>query len=284
MEFQIDQACLEAIFEVPDIEGQFPPALRAYLRELGGRRPCVLLAFPPKSAGTFLRQAVIVATGGDLIRIVHAQGGRDAQPYLPTFIAYFLGGITRGPMIAHAHMQALPANIHFIEAFGLRPCIMLRSIPDMLASYWDMLDREPEARLQGLNCAIPAGWPDLADARKADFLVDILGPWYASYYATWLDYAGRAGNQACLLGYAELLADPAAALEKLLGHAGLPVAATDCQDIIGAIWPDRSSLRFNQGRQGRAAGYFGADHRSRLERMLSHYPAAQARAGELLGY
>ena len=96
--------------------------------------------------------------------------------------------------------------------------------------------------------------------------------------------ADATGWPHAIVGYADLLADPAAALEKLLCHAGLRMAPTDCQDIIGAIWPDRSSLRFNQGRQGRAAGYFGADHRSRLERMLSHYPAAQARAGELLGY
>ena len=284
MEFQLDQASLEAIFEVPNNEGEFPPPLRAYLHELGARRPSVFLAFPPKAAGTYLRQAALVATGGDLVRVVHAQGGRDAQPYLPTFLAYYNGGITRGPMVAHVHMQALPANIRFIEAFGLRPAIMSRNIPDMLASYWDMLDREPGALRQGLNCAIPAEWPNWEDARKADFMIDILAPWYASFYATWLDYAGRKQNPVCLLRYADFLADPASVLEKLLRHAGLKAMRSDCEDIIDAIWADRLQLRFSQGLEGRAVGYFRAEHRARLERTLSHYPATRARTGELMGY
>ena len=40
-------------------------------------------------------------------------------------------------------MQALPANCHFIDALELRPVTMLRSVPDMLASYLDMLAAEP---------------------------------------------------------------------------------------------------------------------------------------------
>jgi hypothetical protein len=283
MEFDLDQAALEAIFEVPNVEGIFPPALRNYLQELGRRRPSVLLAFPPKAAGTFLRQAAIVATGGDLIRIVHAQGGRDAQPYLPTFLAYYHGGITRGPMVAHVHMQALPANVRFMEAFGLRPIVMTRNIPDMLASYWDMLDRDPGALRQGLNCQIPADWRERDAGQKADFLIDILGPWYASFYATWFGLADLVPGSVCSLHYKNFLADPAATLETLLNHSRIEISRAECEDIIESIWADRSALRFNAGQEGRASLYFTVHHLKRLDGMLSHFPAARRHRDELLG-
>lgn len=282
MHFQLDQASLQVVFDVPDNEGHFSPSQRTYLHSLGQRRPNVFLAFPPKAAGTFLRQAVMELIGGDLIRVVHAQGGRDAQPYLPTFIAYFNGGITDHPMVTHVHMQALPANIQFVEALGLRPIVMLRNIADMLASYWDMLDHDPAALRQGLNCAIPINWSAWSKAEKADFLVDIMGPWYASFYATWLDYAREPQSRLCLLRYRDFIADPATTLQSILRHSGIAKSREACEDVIDALELRRGALRFNQGVEGRAAGYFTDHHRMRLERMLSHYPAAKARREDLL--
>src|ERR1700722_10242329 len=182
---QFDEAAIRAAFAQPDNDGSFAGAFGAYLEELSKRRPAVIFAFPPKAAGTFLRTAAIAAIDGQLIRGVHAQGGRDGQPYLPLFISYYLGGMGSRPLVTHLHMQALPANRRFIEALDLRPIVMLRSIPDMLASYWDMLESEETALRDGLNCLFPANFPTLSRERKADFLVDILAPWYASYYATW---------------------------------------------------------------------------------------------------
>ena len=34
----------------------------------------------------------ITAIGGQLVRTVHAQGGRDASFYMPTFVMYYAGG------------------------------------------------------------------------------------------------------------------------------------------------------------------------------------------------
>jgi hypothetical protein len=133
MDVVLDQRAIQALFELPDREGVFPASVKNYLLDLGRRRPAVVLAFAPKVAGTFLRSAVIRASGGDLVRIVHAQGGRDAQPYLPTLIGYFGGGVTAGPLVAHVHLQAFGANMRLFEAFDIRPIIMIRSVPDMLA-------------------------------------------------------------------------------------------------------------------------------------------------------
>ena len=71
----------DAVFTPLAGDGIFDPDIAKYLGELGQARPCVVLAFPPKAAGTFLRSAAISAIGGQLVRTVQAQGGRDATTF-----------------------------------------------------------------------------------------------------------------------------------------------------------------------------------------------------------
>jgi hypothetical protein len=282
MNITLDRTAHEAMFDLPDNDGVFPERLRAYLGVLGQKRPALILAFPPKAAGTFLRAAAIKATGGELLRIVYAQGSRDAQFYLPTLIAYYLGGFCAGPLVSHVHMQVFAPNISVLEAFGIRPVIMIRSIPDMLASYWDMLERS-SAQHQGINCTIPADFRDMPADRKADFLVDIVGPWYAGYYATWLDYARQKPGRVCALAYADFVNQPAATLETLLLHAGIPRTQAQCQAAIDAVWKERAGHRFNEGVEGRSHQYFSIRHFERIGRMLSYYPSTVLSRAELVG-
>ena len=183
-----------AAFSPPNCDGSFPPDFAEYLNDLGAMRPSVILAFAPKAAGTFLRSAAVAAVGGAFVRTAHAQGGRDASFYLPTFLLYYAGGFPARPLVTHVHMQALPANRYFIEALGLKPIIMIPCrIPDMLASYaGHALDGDPLSPDNWLNIRVPQNYAELSAERRGDFLVDMVGPWYASYFATWMEYAAEA--------------------------------------------------------------------------------------------
>lgn len=283
MSFAPDEMAIGAAFSQPDNDGTFSGEFGTYLRQIAGLRPIVMFAFPPKAAGTFLRSAAIAAVDGQLRRVVHAQGGRDAQPYLPLFIAYYLGALGEAPLVTHVHMQALPANRHFIEALDLKPIVMLRSIPDMLASYWDMLDQDESARRDGLNCSIPPVFPSMTRSDKADFLIDILGPWYAGYFATWLDYAVQAPERVLVLHFSEFVRGPAATLGRCLTYAGVPQTDILCRSAVDEIWEERMQFRFNRGEERRGRNYFSWRHFDRLARMLSYYPIAPEQQAELLG-
>lgn len=282
MSTAIDYDAINAAFSQPDNDGTFPEQFGKYLGLLGGRRPSVILAFPPKAAGTFLRTASIMAVNGQLVRVVHAQGGRDAQPYLPLFLRYYLGLMGEQPLVTHVHMQALPANCRFVEALGLRPVVMIRAIPDMLASYRDMLDTDDAAMQDGLNCTIPANFRGLTESAKADFLVDVLGPWYAGYYATWMDYAQTHSGRVCVLRYEEFRRAPEGVLETILAHAGLPRPLDHCRDAIASAWLRRSQLRFNRGQSARGRSYFSDSHRADLSKLLGYYPSLASVRDELV--
>lgn len=268
MAYELDAKAAAALFTLPRDDGSYDEDHVAYLQELGERRASIFLAFAPKAAGTFLRTAAIVAVDGQLVRVVHAQGGRDATPYMPTYILYLAGGIPDSTLVTHVHMQALPANRHFIEALDLKPAIMLRSVPDMLVSYLDMLDKEPLTPNHWLNTAIPPRFTGFSDGAKADFMIETILPWYASYFATWADFVRAAPERVCVLRYPDLHGDPVSMLERLLAHSGLPRSRKVCELSLAAVWQERGEHRFNKGVDGRGRARFSAEQLKRIAHML----------------
>lgn len=272
MPLPLDALTAAAVFTLPESSGAFDRDFFAYLQKLGQRRRSVLLFFPPKAAGTYLRAAAIDAVSGQLTRIVHAFGGREATPYLPTFVRYLSGDPKAPPMVSQVHMQALPANRYFIEALDLKPVIMLRSVPDMLCSYLDMLNSEPITPELWVNSLIPENFASLDSDTQADFIVDVMGPWYASYFATWLDYLRKSPSRICALHYPDFKRDPVAVLQAVLHHSGLEQSRERCANALDLAWKERRLHRFNRGEEGRGVKRFRKRHIAHLEGLLfRHY-------------
>jgi hypothetical protein len=278
----IDDKVVQAVFAVPRPDGSFEGPMLDYLREIGARRQILLLAFAPKAAGTYFRGAAIKVLNGQLVRLVQAQGGRDGTLYLPNVLARCLDP-TLPEAIAHVHMQALAANRNFIDALGLKPVIMIRNLADMLASFLDMLESDPDARAEGLNCQIPDGFTEWDAVRKRDFMIDVIAPWYASYFATWKDFAQDAPETVCVLQYRDFCRDPAEALWTALAHADFVVSHAECETALALAWPERAAHRFNQGVAGRGRRYFSAAQWNRLRGLLDYYPQLESWLPDLLG-
>jgi len=282
MSLTIDSGVVQAVFAQPSPDGTFDGDALSYLRSVGSRRSVVFLAFAPKAAGTFFRQVTMHAVNGALYRASHAQGGRDGTPYLPNFLVYYLDQ-DLPEIVVHTHMQAFTANRQFLSAFGARPIIMLRNIPDMLASFWDMLETDPVARAQCLNCVVPDSFVELSHAQKADFILDVIAPWYASYFASWKSFVDEAPGQVCVLRYQDFCRSPEDSIQMALAHAGFVVSRDTCTQALGKVWPLRSSFRYNKGKGGRAKSYFNARQLAEIARKLSHYPQLEGWTSDLIG-
>jgi hypothetical protein len=185
--------------------------------------------------------------------------------------------------ITHLHMQALTANRKFIEALGLKPVIMLRNIADILASFLDMLECDPVARAEGLNCQVPQNFCDMDRQSKLDFVIDVISPWYASYFATWKSFVDDAAEKVCVLRYREFSHNPAKALHTAITHAGLSTTLSQCRKSLEAVWHAKESYRYNRGVKGRGKIYFSAPHLRQIERQLSYYPQLGDWKEELIG-
>jgi len=278
----IDSNVIQAVFAQPDPEGVFERDYVTYLRSIGARRPVLFLAFAPKVAGTFFRQAAMEAVNGALFRTSHAQGGRDGTPYLPNLLACYLDK-DLPEIIVHIHMQAFLANRHLLSALGIRPVIMLRNLPDTLASFLDMLETDPVARAQCLNCVVPNNFVELSRAQKVDFVLDIIVPWYASYFASWKSFIDEAPGQVCVLRYGDFCQDPVKSVHTALAHAGFAASRDACAAAVERVWPNRNEFRYNKGTEGRGTGYFSASQLAAITRKLSHYPQLDTWMSDLIG-
>ena len=97
--------------------------------------------------------------------------------------------------------RRLPANRHFIEALDLKPVIMIRAHSrhaGVLCS--TMLEDQPLRPDNWLNIQVPQHYPGFSAERKGDFMIDMIAPWYVSYFATWLDYAARRAGRVLFAG------------------------------------------------------------------------------------
>lgn len=272
---------LSLILHQPHSDGRFDQEVSDCLTTLAKRRPAVVLAFAPKAAGTFLRTAVILASDGQLVRTVYAQGGRDAQFYLPSFVEYYFGGLTPRTLVTHVHMQALGANCHLIKALSLKPVIMLRPVLDMLASYIDMLMVDEVARKEGLNCLIPHDIAQWDASSRADFMIDMVVPWYASYFATWRDFVDAEPERTLVLRFNDFIANPAQTVQAILAHSGVPQTAETCAEALQTAWGQRNGLRYNKGVSGRGKDYFSAEQIERMVRLFAPFKSLEPWMNEL---
>jgi hypothetical protein len=278
----IDSNAIHAVFSRLLTDGSFEAPVGDYLRRIYARRPFLLLAFAPKCAGTYFRQAAIHAIGGQLVRMCHAQGGRDGTFYLPNVVVSCLDD-TAPATVTHLHMQALTANRRFIDTLGLKPIIMIRNIADMLASFLDMLEVDPVARDEGLNCQIPWNFCEMGRSDKLDFMIEVIAPWYASYFATWKSFVDDAPETVCLLRYRDFCDDPAETLRRALTHAGFVTTLFKCRQSLEEVWRDKENYRFNKGVRGRGKDYFSPVHFAQLRKQLSYYPQLADWMAELMG-
>src|SRR6185503_10679830 len=274
----VNNIAIRAVFAQPLPDGSFERPIREFLRSVGGRQPILLLAFAPKCAGTYFPEAAIQALKGRMIEMCR-QGG---TLYLPSLLAGLLDSSAQ-PGIAHIHMQALTENRRFIEALGLKPVIMIRNIADMLASFLDMLDADPITGDVGLQCEIPKNFRALDRVTKLNFVIDVIAPWYATYFASWKRVVDDAPGMVCVLRYRDLRANPADTLSRALSHAGSATSRFESLKAVEQMRSRMDSYRYNMGVSGRGVDYFTTAQLARLHKMLSYHPQLSDWAADLLG-
>ena len=99
---------------------------------------------------------------------------------------------------------------------------------------------------------------------KGDFLVDMMGPWYASYFATWLEYAAEAPERVLVLDYDEF---PRRSRRRRWKSCWpIPACrarARACQAALDAVWEEREQFPLQQGRIAGAGARASRAARSR---------------------
>ena len=166
------------------------------------------------------------------------------------------------------HCRAADANIHLMQAFGIRPVVLVRNIFDCVMSLRDFYD-------QGAfhTSYFRADWPLLDEETKIDLLIENVIPWYFQFVASW-DLAEKQQRLEILwLTYEDIVADKPASVLKVLEFYGLGASRPGLEERIRAIESEGRKIRFNKGVAGRGTSGLNNRQKEQLRRLTRFYPS-----------
>jgi hypothetical protein len=223
----------------------------------------IFIACVPKSASTFLKDLLVDVTGYRDLFTVYAAGQSEHEIYLPT-----LRELAHLNTVTQQHCRASDANIHLMQAFGIRPVVLVRNIFDSVIS---LLDFYNKGAFQ--TSYFRADWPALDEETKIDLLIENVIPWYFQFVASW-DLAEKQRRlEVHWLSYEELVNDKAASVLKVLEFYGLGASRRGIEQRIQQIESNERKIRFNKGVRGRGRSGLNDLQKGQIRRLIRYYPS-----------
>ena len=226
----------------------------------------LVLAAMPKAGSTFLSHTLCALTGYRHYYLACAYDNIEQEIYLPRVIDAFGSGT-----VVQQHFKANRPNLDILNRFDIKPVVVVRNIFDLVASIRDHLVKE---RLDNLPAVYPTGdFLSFSPSRQLDFVIDMVVPWYITYYVSWCHAEKQKQIQFLWAAYEELVADLHAGVRRILDFFGMqkPDAA-----IVRAIETTRAKpkeqTRLNVGVPGRAYTLLSDSQRERIVRLMQYYP------------
>jgi hypothetical protein len=230
----------------------------------------LFIACVPKSASTFLKNLLVNLTGYRDLFAVYAAGQSEHEIYLPT-----LRESADLDTVTQQHCRASDANVHLMQAFGIRPVVLVRNIFDSVMS---LLDFYNKGAFQ--TSYFRADWPALDEETKIDLLIENVVPWYFQFVASW-DLAEKQNRlEVYWLSYEDLVADKPSSVLKVLEFYGLGASRRGVEQRIAQIESEERKIRFNKGVTGRGRSGLNDRQKEQVRRLTKYYPSTDfARIG-----
>jgi hypothetical protein len=146
-------------------------------RALGIRRPHVVIACMPKSASTFLADALAELPGVRRVDLSWAMGRREQ-----TLDVVQLARRDLSRYVCQQHLRYSEDVGELIEEFHLTPVVLTRNLFDAVASVRDHF------RAEGPKFPTTTLGPEhakLSDDELEDLIADLVIPWYVSFFVSW---------------------------------------------------------------------------------------------------
>jgi tetratricopeptide (TPR) repeat protein len=223
----------------------------------------LFIACVPKSASTFLKNLLVNLTGYRDLFTVYAAGQSEHEIYLPT-----LREFAHLDTVTQQHCRAADANVHLMQAFGIRPVVLVRNIFDSVMS---LLDFYNQGAFQ--TSYFRADWLHLDEEAKIDLLIDNVIPWYFQFVASW-DLAEKQNRiEVHWLSYEDLVADKPSSVLKVLEFYSLGASRRGVEQRIREIESEERKIRFNKGVTGRGSAGLNSGQQEQIRRLARYYPS-----------
>lgn len=223
----------------------------------------IFIACVPKSASTFLKNLLLKLTGYRDLFAVYAAGQTEHEIYLPTLREY-----ADANTVTQQHCRASDANVHLMQAFGIRPVVLVRNIFDSVMSLLDFYNNGASK-----TSYFRTDWPTLSEETKIDLLIENVIPWYFQFVASWQEAEKQKRLEVHWLSYEELIGDKCAAVLKVLEFYGLGAARRSVEQCVVEVEANGRKNRFNKGVAGRGNSSLSTRQKEQVRRRASYFPS-----------
>lgn len=230
-------------------------------REQLGRH--IFIACVPKSASTFLKNLLIGITGYKDVFMVYAPGQNEHDLYLPTVM-----NNAAADSVTQQHCRASDANVQLMQAFEIRPVVLVRNIYDSVISLLDFYNSGAS-----FSSFFREDFLSLDDETKIDLLIDNVIPWYFQFVASWSLVEKQRRLEIFWLNYEEFVADKPLSIENILRFYGLGAPMHGINRTIKETESDARGNRFNKGVAGRGKVKLSETQKERIQSFARYFPS-----------
>jgi tetratricopeptide (TPR) repeat protein len=251
-----------SILKQPALLSDFTARVTA--KELGKH---VFIACLPKTASTFLKNVLLRLTGYRDMFSIYAGIQNEHDLYLPS-----VEMLADQNTVTQQHCRASEANIHIMQAFGIRPVVLVRNIFDAMASLLDFYNQGAY-----FQTYFRGDFMSLDDEKKMDLLIDNVAPWYLQFVASWDLVEKEDRLELYWLRYEDLTQNKVESIQQLLEFYGLGAYRGALEQAISETEAETRRNRFNKGVVGRGKTSLTDAQKQRIIALVDYYPAADFR-------
>ncbi|MBL8188145.1 MAG: sulfotransferase domain-containing protein [Acidobacteria bacterium] len=234
----------------------------AYRSEELGKH--IFIACAPKSGSTFLKNVMVALTKFRPIFSVFAALQNEHELDLPIWVKF---GKTN--TVTQQHCRASEANIQVMQAFGIRPVVLVRNIYDTTISLRDFY----RTGFVETTYYSRKDFDNSTEEQQTDLIIDNVLPWYFQFISSWQRAEADRRLEVHWLRYEDMIRDKAGTAERLLKLYGLSADRATIEHVVATTEGDTRRNRFNKGVAGRGE-LLSASQKARIAALARHYPSA----------
>jgi hypothetical protein len=224
----------------------------------------IFIACSPKSGSTFLKNLLVSVTGFKEMFSVYAALQNEHELDLPQFISF-----GKDNTVTQQHSRATEANIQMMQAFGVKPVVLVRNIYDSVVSLLDFYTKGFTFSTFFNKDEFLAFSPE----ERVDLLIEYVIPWYFQFVAGWQRAEKESRLDVTWLTYEEMISDKIVAVEKILKTYGMSASNEIIKQRIYEIESDGEKNRFNKGVAGRGKVVLSEEQKDKIKKLARFFPS-----------
>lgn len=268
---------------MPQSDGTIQPDVQSVVQNHKTPNKTIVLAFPLKVGGTFLRTALIHLLAKNyaafLSRGSYASTDQSRDLYFPSVLNVHVTA-TQKPTaaIAHCHMYATLPVTSIIETFDIPIVVNTRNIFDTLFSYFEMLEKDKDVGKVATDDFVLqtyTGYHQLSAEDRRWHLVNVAPVWYSRFYAYWIRYTEKCEQQGIRepfwTTFNGLKDNGVALLSEIAKHVDPQntYSPEEAEVAFTKAVSNKEQLRFNKGVSGRGVAFFNDDEKATIRKLMA---------------